>query len=83
MDGAREDLRRFLRRRRQVTVNATLAKQATLVERPAIEVAKYVGRFGWVTITIRKLQTLDLTPERIDRSYDRLAPKSKVRGRSR
>ena len=67
----------------QVTVKATPAEQATLIEHPAIEVAKYVGRFGWVTITIKSKKTLALAFDLIDRSYGSLAPKRKPRARKR
>ena len=65
----------------QVTVKATPEEQSTLIEHPAIEVAKYVGRFGWVTITIKNRRTLSLALELIDRSYDSLAAKAKTRSR--
>ena len=67
----------------QVTVKATPEEQASLIEHPAIDVAKYVGRFGWVTVTIKNKKTLALTLELIDRSYDSLAPKRKTRSRRR
>lgn len=67
----------------QVTVKATPEEQSTLIEHPAIEVAKYVGRFGWVTITVRNKRTLDLTLELIDRSYQSLASGRKARKRKR
>ena len=63
----------------EVTVKATPEEQTPLIEHPAIAVAKYVGRFGWVTITIKNKQTLALTLELIDSSYDSLAPKRKPR----
>ena len=67
----------------QVTVKATPEEQTTLIEHPAITVAKHVGRFGWVTITIRNKKTLALALELIDRSYDSLALKRKSRSRKR
>src|SRR5262245_61081853 len=56
----------------QVTVCSDPAEQARLVEHPAIEVAKYVGRFGWVTVTVRDAKTLALALELIDRSHARV-----------
>ena len=56
-----------------VTVCSDPAEQARLVEHPAIEVAKYVGRFGWVTVTVRDAKTLSLALELIDRSHARVA----------
>ena len=61
----------------QVTVKSTRQQQSRLIEHPAIDVAKYVGRFGWVTITIENKKTLELALELIDESYESLAPKRK------
>ena len=62
----------------QVTVKSTLDKQAALIHMDGIEKAAYVGRFGWVTITIANDQTLDLAKGLIDESYDMIAkPKRK------
>ena len=57
----------------RVTVKATLEEQARLIEHPEIEVAKYVGRFGWVSITIKSKKTLQLALELIDASYESIA----------
>ena len=54
----------------QVTVKATPEEQARLIEHPAIEIAKYVGRFGWVTLTIKNKKVLQLALDLIDQSYD-------------
>jgi len=59
----------------RVSVKSTLQEQSRLIEHPAIEIAKYVGRFGWVTITIKSKKTLDLALELIDDSYFSIAPK--------
>ena len=59
----------------RVTVKSTPDEQAHLVEHPAIEVAKYVGRYGWVTIEVRSKATLQLALELIDASYASTAPK--------
>jgi predicted DNA-binding protein (MmcQ/YjbR family)/GNAT superfamily N-acetyltransferase len=61
----------------QVTVKSTPEEQSHLIEHPAVEVAKYVGRFGWVTVTITNKKTLDLGLELVDESYRSLAPKRK------
>ena len=53
----------------RVTVKSSLDKQAALIMHPNIEVAKYVGRFGWVTIEAVDEDTLRLTIELIDDSY--------------
>ena len=57
-----------------VTVKASLEDQAVLVQHPAISIAKYVGRFGWVTIEIGDRDTLDLARKLIDDSFASLAP---------
>ncbi len=61
----------------RVTVKATLDEQAVLVQHPAIEAAAYVGRFGWVTITISDQATLKLAQHLIDESYTAIRPKKK------
>jgi predicted DNA-binding protein (MmcQ/YjbR family) len=60
-----------------VTVKSTLDEQAVLVQHPAIEVASYVGRFGWVTIHISDKATLKLAQHLIDGSYEAVRPKRK------
>jgi len=57
----------------RVTIKSSPGEQSRLIEHPAIEVAKYVGRFGWVTITIKSKKTLQLALELIDESYDSIA----------
>ena len=57
----------------RVSVKSTLELQARLIEHPAIEVAKYVGRFGWVTIEATDAETLQLALELIDDSYERIS----------
>ena len=57
----------------RVTVKSTPDEQARLIEHPAIEKAKYVGRFGWVSITVTSKQTSRLALELIDQSYDSIA----------
>lgn len=59
------------------SVKSTLEKQAGLVAHPNIEVAAYVGRYGWVTITINDSDTLELAQDLIDESYELVKPKRK------
>lgn len=61
----------------RVTVKSTLDEQAALVQHPNIEVAAYVGRYGWVTVDIKDQDTLDLALDLIDKSYDAIAPKKR------
>ena len=60
-----------------ITVKSTPDKQAALVAHPNIEVAAYVGRYGWVTITIPDSDTLEIALDLIDESYDLIKPKRK------
>ena len=39
---------------------------------PHIEIASYVGRYGWVTIAVTSRQTCRLALELIDASYERV-----------
>jgi predicted DNA-binding protein (MmcQ/YjbR family) len=56
-----------------VTVKASLEDQAVLVQHPAISIAPYVGRFGWVSIEIGDEETLALACKLIDESYAEVA----------
>src|SRR5689334_11549804 len=60
-----------------VTVKSTLDKQAALTQLPFIEKSAYVGRFGWVTITIEDEASLDLAKELIEESFMMVAKKKK------
>lgn len=65
------------------TIKSTLEKQAALVMHPSISVAKFVGRFGWVSVVIKDEDTLELALELIDESYDSIVLKRrKVRVRA-
>lgn len=57
------------------TVKASLADQTVLVRHPAVEPARYVGRFGWVTVTVTGKESLALALDLIDESYAALARK--------
>jgi predicted DNA-binding protein (MmcQ/YjbR family) len=61
-----------------LTVKATLDQQAALVQHPAIRVADYVGRYGWVTIEITDSDTLEMGLDLIDQSFDLTAPKKRA-----
>src|SRR5438309_11924715 len=58
-----------------VCVKSTLEKQAVLIQHPHIERASYVGRYGWVNITVADEEVWELARDLIDESYD--AVKSK------
>ena len=52
-----------------VTVKSSPDRQSVLIQDPAITVAKYVGRFGWVSIELDE-DTVDMALSLIDDSYD-------------
>ena len=52
-----------------VTVKSTPDRQAVLVQDPAISVAAYVGRFGWVSVELNE-ETVDMALSLIDDSYE-------------
>ena len=60
-----------------ITVKSTKEKQGALVQHPNIEVAAYVGRYGWVTMDVHDAATLELALELIDESYDLVRGKKK------
>lgn len=53
----------------QVTVKADPTDAASLVQHPGIERAAYVGRYGWVTVTVDDTDRLNLTLGLIEVSY--------------
>ena len=61
-------------------VKSTLEKQAALIMHPHIKVAPYVGKYGWVAITIDDADDLELAFDLVDESYGMVVaalPKSK------
>lgn len=66
----------------ETTVKATLEEQAKLIRKPNIRVADYVGRFGWVTISVTNAKLLALAKDLIDKSYESVtAGKKKARAK--
>ncbi len=61
----------------RITVKARPEDQDALCTHPAIERAAYVGRFGWVTVTIRNKETLRLAMDLVDASYRLVARRAK------
>jgi predicted DNA-binding protein (MmcQ/YjbR family) len=59
------------------TVKSTLEQQEALIQHPSIRKASHVGRYGWVTITVREEADMELALELADESYDSVRPKSK------
>jgi predicted DNA-binding protein (MmcQ/YjbR family) len=48
-----------------------------LLQLPFIQRAAYVGRYGWVTVTVEDDDALDLARDLIDASYDQIAGKKR------
>ena len=65
-----------------VTVKSTVEKQSILIQQPNIEKAAYVGRFGWVTVTVANDADLELAFDLIDESYEMVSSKSKKKPKS-
>ena len=59
----------------QVTVKAAPADADVLVQLPFVARARYLGRHGWVTVTVADEAALDLTHELVATSYDLVRPK--------
>ena len=62
-----------------VTVKAIPDALDALLDEPFIKRASYVGRFGWITVSIEDQETLDFALGLIDESYDIIAAKPKRR----
>ena len=58
-----------------VTLKATPADADFLTQLPHIQRAAYVGRYGWVTVTISDAETLAHAKDLIAASYELVAPK--------
>jgi predicted DNA-binding protein (MmcQ/YjbR family) len=53
-----------------VTVKVPPEELDVLLEHPSIKRARYVGRYGWVSLTVTDDETLDLARGLVDDSYD-------------
>lgn len=60
-----------------LTVKATLDQQSALIQLPHVSVAKYVGKYGWVTIDLADDETLAFALDLIDESYGQVAKKKR------
>jgi predicted DNA-binding protein (MmcQ/YjbR family) len=61
-----------------LTVKAKPGELEPLFELPFVRRAKYVGRFGWVSVTVDDDDALHLALDLIDDSYDLIAPKRRA-----
>lgn len=59
-----------------VTVKSSLEKQSVLILDPAITVAAYVGRFGWVSVAVSE-DNLNFALDLIDESYEMVTSKKR------
>jgi predicted DNA-binding protein (MmcQ/YjbR family) len=59
------------------TVKSTPDEQAVLIQHQAVEKAAYVGRYGWVTVTVSDEETLNMAEDLIDESYGLITAKGK------
>src|SRR2546425_12490311 len=56
-----------------VTVKVPPGDHDILLALPHIHFASYVGRFGWITVSIEDEETLSLALDLVDQSYDLIA----------
>jgi predicted DNA-binding protein (MmcQ/YjbR family) len=63
-------------RRPGVTVKATPAARAALVS-PAVRRARWVGRFGWMTVRVSDPESLQLALRLVDESYAAVARRAR------
>ena len=61
------------------TMKSTVEKQEALIQHPAIEKSAYVGRYGWISITVEDEDTLDIAMELADDSFDLVRPKRRAK----
>jgi predicted DNA-binding protein (MmcQ/YjbR family) len=64
----------------RITVKARPEDQDSLCTHPAIDRASYVGRFGWVTVTVRNKETLRLALDLVDASFLLVARRGERKG---
>jgi predicted DNA-binding protein (MmcQ/YjbR family) len=58
----------------RVTLKLTAEERQVAFELPFVEVAAYVGRYGWVTATVTDAESLDAALEWLRESYYLNAP---------
>jgi predicted DNA-binding protein (MmcQ/YjbR family) len=67
-----------------VTVKARPDDRVVLLSLPHISTAAYVGRFGWITVSIEDEDTLALALDLVDESYDLIAgPKKRSKRKNK
>ncbi|MCK5943234.1 MAG: MmcQ/YjbR family DNA-binding protein [Planctomycetes bacterium] len=64
-----------------VGMKVGLELQSILIQRDGIEVAKYVGRYGWISVAEEALQGDDELRELVELSYGLVSAKAPGRGR--
>ncbi|MEX2080406.1 MAG: MmcQ/YjbR family DNA-binding protein [Dehalococcoidia bacterium] len=61
------------------TVKLTPEENVAALTLPFVEVAPYVGRYGWVLARLREQPELEVTLEWVGRSYDLVSGKRKAK----
>jgi predicted DNA-binding protein (MmcQ/YjbR family) len=62
-----------------VTVKPPAEERDGLLELPYISKAKYIGRYGWVDVTVDDAESLRLALELIDDTYEQIASRGKAK----
>lgn len=62
-----------------VTLKPPPEDREALLALPFVEVAAYVGRFGWLTVTVTEEEALAVARELITASYKQVRPKRRSR----
>ena len=64
-----------------LTVKAAKDDADVLVERPGVSRARYIGRYGWITVQIADEADLEFAKDLIAASYALVGPRSKTKSR--
>lgn len=62
-----------------VTLKPPPDDREALLALPGVQVAAYVGRYGWLTVTVEDEEALTLARELIAASYEQVRPKRRSR----
>jgi predicted DNA-binding protein (MmcQ/YjbR family) len=65
--------------RATITVKPQPEELEALLSQPFAHRAHYIGRFGWVTLTVSDDETFELAKDLLDETYEQVAPKRRRR----